>query len=165
MDIHVYPSGMITWSDHRVRCALGRGGIVDNKREGDGAAPRGVFPLRQVMYRPDRLEKPRTALPVRAIGAKDGWCDDPESPLYNTLVSLPCEAAHEILWRQDDAYDILVVVGYNDNPPVRGRGSAIFIHIAGTGYKNTEGCIALNMDDLEMLIGDCDDQTRLFMES
>ncbi len=163
MDIIVYPSGEVIWLEHRVGCALGRGGIGDNKREGDGITPRGIFPLRQVMYRSDRLEKPCTALPLRPIRAGDGWCDDPQSPLYNTLVSLPCKASHEKLWRQDNAYDLLVVVGYNDDPPVRGRGSAIFIHIAGADYQSTEGCIALSMGDLETLVGDCDDQTRLLI--
>ncbi len=165
MDILVHPPGIVTWPGHRVRCALGRGGIGNDKHEGDGRTPQGIFPLRQVMYRPDRIERPRTALPVRAIETDDGWCDDPQSPLYNTLVSLPCKASHETLWRKDNAYDLLIVVGYNDETPVKGRGSAIFIHIAGENYKDTEGCVALNMKDLETLVGDCDGQTRLITKA
>ncbi len=161
MDIQVRPPGTLIWRASRVRCALGQGGLSADKREGDGATPEGRFPLRQVMYRADRVDRPATALSVRAMRAEDGWCDDPADPLYNRLVRLPCAARHEILWRQDEIYDVLVVLGFNDDPVIAGRGSAIFLHVAKPEYAPTEGCVAVALPDLLLLLGDCDENTRL----
>ena len=133
-------------------CALGRGGIHHSKREGDGVTPAGVFPLRRVLYRPDRGGPPVTELPVTPISQGDGWCDDPTDPAYNTQVRLPYSAGTEQLWRDDHLYDLVVVIGHNDDPVVPGAGSAIFIHVAAPGYKPTEGCVALERPDLERLI-------------
>ncbi|MGI9385295.1 MAG: L,D-transpeptidase family protein [Methyloligellaceae bacterium] len=138
------------------RCALGAGGIVSRKREGDGAAPMGRWRLREVLYRPDRLARPRTALPVRAMRAYDGWCDAPADRNYNRPVRLPYGASAEALWREDHLYDVVVGLGVNDRPRVRGRGSAIFIHLARPGYAPTEGCVALQRRDLLRILGHCD---------
>lgn len=161
MDIFVWPPDIIEWQGKRLRCALGRSGIVANKCEGDGATPEGTLPLRRVMYRPDRIEPPRTALPLRKIDVNDAWCDDPQDPSYNRLVRLPFAARHEILWRREAIYDVVVELGYNDDPVVAGRGSAIFMHIAKPGYPPTEGCIALGLRDLLSLLGDCPENSRL----
>ncbi|MCW5747821.1 MAG: L,D-transpeptidase family protein [Alphaproteobacteria bacterium] len=137
-------------------CALGRGGVRRDKREGDGATPAGIWPLRCVWYRADRLgHAPPTALPVRAVRASDGWCDDPASPAYNRHVTLPHPARHERLWRDDAVYDVVVELGYNDDPPVPARGSAIFLHVARPGYPPTEGCVALALADLLTLLHAC----------
>ncbi len=124
-------------------CALGRGGCRACKREGDGATPVGRWRLRRVLYRADRLPRPRTALPVRALTRHDGWCDAAFDRNYNRHVHHPYRASAERLWREDGLYDLIVVVGYNDVPRIRGRGSAIFIHVARPGLAPTEGCIAL----------------------
>jgi L,D-peptidoglycan transpeptidase YkuD (ErfK/YbiS/YcfS/YnhG family) len=138
---------------HEVRrAALGRGGIRAVKREGDGATPRGRFPLRQVLYRADRGPRPRTRLPVRAIRDHDGWCDDPADCNYNRLVKLPSRRSAEGLKRADPLYDLVLVLGYNDRPRVRGKGSAIFVHLARPGFTPTDGCIALSRRDLIMLL-------------
>lgn len=163
MEIRVRPPGVVGWRDVRARCALGRGGLGDDKREGDGATPIGRFPLRRVLFRPDRLAAPPTALPVAPLRADDGWCDDPGDGRYNTPVRLPCPARHEVLWRDDGLYDLIVVVGYNDDPPVAGRGSAIFIHVATADYAPTGGCVALALADLLSLVGDCDGDSRLWV--
>ena len=138
----------LAWPGRSVRCAIGRGGIRADKREGDGATPAGRFPLRQALYRPDRLAPPPTRLALQALGATDGWCDDPADADYNRFVRLPHPARCEALWRADALYDLLIVVGYNDAPVQPGRGSAIFIHVAAPGYKATEGCVALALPDL-----------------
>ena len=138
----------VTWPGRLARCAIGRGGIRTDKHEGDGATPDGRFLLRQVMYRPDRLARPQTQLPLRPLAVADGWCDDPFDAAYNRLVRLPHPARCERLWRADALYDLLIVVGYNDEPVVPGRGSAIFIHVAAAGYAPTEGCVALALPDL-----------------
>lgn len=128
------------------RCATGRGGFSHNKQEGDGATPIGTFPLRRVFYRPDRLLPPTPdAIPITP---EMGWCDDPQHPAYNTLIQRPFVARHEELWRDDAVYNIIIEVGYNDNPIAPYRGSAIFIHLARLGYPPTEGCVALSEIDL-----------------
>ncbi len=161
MDIQVSPPGTLGWRQSQVRCALGRGGLRPDKREGDGATPEGCFVLRQVMYRPDRLPQPITGLPVRPLRDDDGWCDDSAEAAYNQLVRLPFSGRHEVLWRDDGVYDVLITLGYNDDPVTAGRGSAIFLHVARPDYEATEGCVAVALPDLLALLRDCDPNTRL----
>src|SRR5690554_2419769 len=120
MDLIVTPDGVARWGGRRFRCALGRAGIAAAKREGDGATPVGRFPMRRVLYRPDRGEAPATRLPIAPIAPDDGWCDDPGDPAYNRPVRLPYPARCETLWRADALYDVVVVLGHNDDPPVPG---------------------------------------------
>jgi L,D-peptidoglycan transpeptidase YkuD (ErfK/YbiS/YcfS/YnhG family) len=136
-------------------------GIVaaNRKAEGDGKTPSGSWRLRYVMYRPDRRSRPKTGLPVTALAPTDGWCDDPADPSYNSPVRLPFNAGHEKLWREDGIYNIIIVLGHNDAPPVPGKGSAIFIHIARPDYRGTEGCLALSEPDLESLLALAQDET------
>ena len=135
-----------------MRCALGRTGRRMHKREGDGASPAGVWTLREVYYRSDRLMRPATRLPIRALRPPDGWCDAPADRNYNRRVTHPYPASAEHLWRDDGLYDIVVVLGYNDRPRIKGRGSAIFLHCASPHYKPTEGCIAVRRSDLVGLL-------------
>jgi L,D-peptidoglycan transpeptidase YkuD (ErfK/YbiS/YcfS/YnhG family) len=149
----VDPAGWLEFAGQTMRCALGWGGIKRDKREGDGATPAGRFALRELLYRPDRLAAPICALPVRAISPEDGWCDDPAHPDYNRLVMLPHPASCEKLWREDGLYDLVIPLGYNDDPPQPGRGSAIFLHVARPDFAPTEGCVALALPDLLALVG------------
>lgn len=146
-------------------CASGKGGIKDFKIEGDGATPKGFFPLREVYYRSDRLEPPKTSLPLLPLLPHWGWCDDQKDPHYNQKVSLPYPARHEELWRQDHVYDIIVVVGYNDDPIVPGKGSAIFMHLARPNYEGTEGCIALSLEHMLEVLKDITPETYLHIPS
>ncbi len=134
------------------RCALGKGGIRRDKREGDGATPVGLLPLRRVLYRADRVAAPRCRTGVEPIAPSDGWCDDPGHADYNRPVRLPHPARHEALWREDPLYDIIGVLGWNDAPVERGRGSAIFLHLARADLAPTEGCIALPERDLRAVL-------------
>lgn len=127
-----------------VSCALGRGGRGVKGGEGDGVTPLGRWPIRQVFWRPDRLAKPLTALPISPLTPELGWCDAPGDANYNRPVRLPYAASHERMWRQDALYDLVAVLGYNDAPRAQGRGSAIFLHLAHPDYRPTEGCIALS---------------------
>lgn len=129
-------------------CAVGRGGVRGNKCEGDGATPAGAWPLRRVLYRADRLQVPRTALDCTPIARDQGWCDDPADEHYNAPVRLPYPARHERLWREEEIYDCVVVLGYNDRPAVPGAGSAIFLHLARPDFAPTAGCVALRRRDL-----------------
>jgi L,D-peptidoglycan transpeptidase YkuD (ErfK/YbiS/YcfS/YnhG family) len=148
----VYPSGKLVWKDKEFKCALGRYGVLVDKKEGDGGTPVGCFPLRRVYYRSDRLEKPETMLPITALTSNDGWCDDLKDANYNKFVKLPYSASYENLWREDNLYDVIIILGYNDNPPVPGKGSAIFMHVARPSYSPTAGCIALSLPDLLKLL-------------
>ena len=142
------PDAILHLAGQRYRAALGSGGITTLKQEGDGGTPAGLLPLRRVLYRADRLPRPRAAVPVAPLAPEDGWCDEPGAPDYNRLVHLPHPARHEALWRDDAVYDVIGVLGWNDAPPQRGRGSAIFLHLARPGYDPTEGCVALSRPDL-----------------
>ncbi len=144
-------------------CWLGRGGASSAKQEGDGATPAGTHPLRRVMYRPDRLERPETGLPVLPLKPALGWCDDPASPAYNRLIRKPYRLSHEDLWRDDHLYDLIVEVAYNDAPPVSGKGSAIFIHLSGPIGAPTEGCVALRKPHLLRALKKADRLTRLLV--
>jgi L,D-peptidoglycan transpeptidase YkuD (ErfK/YbiS/YcfS/YnhG family) len=147
---------------HGVRpAALGRGGIRALKREGDGGTPPGRFAVRQALYRADRMMRPRTSLPLRAIRAWDGWCEDPSDRNYNRLVALSPGSPADRLMRDDHLYDLVLVLGYNDLPRVRGKGSAIFIHLARPGYAPTAGCIALSRHDLLMLLRQVGRRTKI----
>ena len=132
MDFVVHSSGTLSCKETIMRCALGRGGIRADKREGDGATPTGKFALRRVFYRPDRELPPVTGLEAQPLNPTMGWCDDPAHDDYNRLVQLPHPASCERMWRDDALYDVLAVLGHNDDPPVPGLGSAIFLHPAET---------------------------------
>jgi L,D-peptidoglycan transpeptidase YkuD (ErfK/YbiS/YcfS/YnhG family) len=149
-----FSDGWLAMGAREVRCALGSAGVIpaSEKREGDGATPQGLWPIRRVLYRSDRGDPPPTALPLTPIGKEDGWCDAPEDQHYNRLVTLPYPASAERLWREDEVYDLLVVLGHNDDPPAPWLGSAIFLHIARPDYSPTQGCVALARRDLEELL-------------
>lgn len=140
--------GVLHLAGQRYRAALGRGGIRADKLEGDGATPAGTLALRRVLFRADRVKRPRAAVPTALLAPNDGWCDDPNDPAYNRMVRLPYPARHEALWRDDAIYDVIGTLGWNDDPVVRDRGSAIFLHVARPDHAPTEGCIALALTDL-----------------
>jgi L,D-peptidoglycan transpeptidase YkuD (ErfK/YbiS/YcfS/YnhG family) len=123
-------------------CALGRGGVIVAKREGDGGTPAARLPLRRVFLRPDKGPAPPTRLPRRWTTPRDAWCDDSGDRRYNRLIDRPPGAAEERLWRVDHLYDIIVELGWNDAPVRRGRGSAIFWHLPRPGLTPTAGCVA-----------------------
>lgn len=146
-------------------CKIGRGGMKADKREGDLATPIGRFPMRWCYYRPDKLAAPTTLLPVMEITATDGWCDDAKHALYNQPVTLPFEGSHEKLCRDDDVYDLVIPLGYNDDPVKAGKGSAIFMHLMRPDGVGTEGCVALKREDLLALLPRFSTQTVVVVEA
>ncbi|ABC24429.1 L,D-transpeptidase family protein [Rhodospirillum rubrum] len=159
--LRVGPDALLRVNDLVFPCRLGRAGRRADKVEGDGATPIGRFPLRTVFYRPDRGEAPAGGLPVRALDPSMGWCDDPADPAYNQPVTLPYRASAETLWRDDDLYDIVVVLGHNDDPVVVGAGSAIFLHVAAADGRPTAGCVALAVADLRRVLALCDENAEI----
>ena len=150
----VTSTGIFAFGSRPYRAALGRSGITASKREGDGATPVAILPLRRVFYRPDRVAPPIAVVPVQPISPDDGWCDEPSHPAYNQLTRLPIAASAEALWRDDNVYDVIGILGWNDDPIMPGRGSAIFLHLARADYAPTDGCIALSLPDLLRVLAD-----------
>ncbi len=123
-----------------------------NGREGDRKTPLGEYALRFGLYRADRLPAPRSNLPFRPLRENDGWCDESGDPAYNRFIRLPSDLSHEKLWREDGAYDIILVISHNDSPPVPNMGSAVFIHVAQADDRKTMGCIALPPEQMVRLL-------------
>ncbi len=150
MHLAAFSDGRLSIDGRITRCAIGRGGIVPAtaKLEGDRASPAGLWPLRRAFWRSDRAPPPSTRLPLAAIAPTDGWCDAPGDEHYNRLVTLPYTASAESLWRVDRLYDLVIVLGHNDDPVIAGAGSAIFLHLARDDFAPTDGCIATGRADL-----------------
>jgi L,D-peptidoglycan transpeptidase YkuD (ErfK/YbiS/YcfS/YnhG family) len=156
--------GVLTVGPLALPVALGRAGIKANKREGDGATPRGTFRLKRLWWRADRHPRPATMLPVRRIGADDGWCEDPSDRHYNRPIKVPPRSKADRLARKDGLYDFIIELDHNTRPRVAGRGSAVFIHVARSGFAPTAGCVALNMKALRRLLARIGPRTKIMVE-
>lgn len=167
MDIIVQTSsedattGTLICGNDRFDCTLGRTGVTIDKREGDGKTPIGTYPLRQVFYRADRVGRPETKLEVRELTPEVGWCEDPAHPDYNREVRLPHDSRHDRMTRDDHVYDITVIIGYNDDPPQSGKGSAIFMHLARPDFTPTAGCVGLREEDLRKVLKKVDKNSHI----
>ncbi len=147
-----------------IPAAIGHGSLTRFPREGDGATPAGAFRLLEVLYRADRLCRPRTALPVRPLRPDDGWCDAPFHPAYNRPVRHPFAASAEHLWREDHIYDIIVVIDFNVTRRKQGLGSAIFFHLARPDFSPTLGCIAIAQAAMRKVLAMSTPRTRLITD-
>ena len=153
--------GWLTAGSLTLPVALGRTGVKANKREGDGATPRGRFRLKRLWWRADRHARPVTELPVRRIRPDDGWCEDPGDRHYNQPVRVPAASSADRLTRADGLYDFIVEIDHNTRPRIAGRGSAVFIHAARPGFAPTAGCVALNIKTLRHLLARLGPRTRI----
>ena len=150
--IIINKSGYLKYKDFKFKCALGKAGIGEKKREGDNVTPTGTFKIVKIYYRSDRIKKISSKFRAIEITKNMGWCDDPNSKNYNQLINLPSKYGHEKLFKKNNIYDIIVVLNYNMKPVVKNKGSAIFIHVAKNNYQPTQGCIALKKNDLLKLL-------------
>ena len=150
--IVVKKNSYLEYKNLKFRCALGKAGIQKKIKEGDNITPKGTFKILRIYYRQDRIKKIKCQIKKIKITKKIGWCDDLNSKYYNKQIKLPSKLNHEILYRKDDIYDIVCIINYNINPILKGRGSAIFLHIAKKKYQKTKGCIALKKNDLIKLL-------------
>ncbi len=147
-DLVLTPTGL-RFMNRRLSCTVGRGGLTFDKREGDGATPRGVHDLIGLLYRPDRIARPTDwAVP---IGPGDLWSDDPRDEDYNLMVRTPYGHSHEKLRRADPLYDLILLTNWNWPRAERGKGSAIFIHQWRRPGYPTAGCIGLARSDLHWI--------------
>ena len=149
----------LTYGKYRVKCAIGKRGIGNKKREGDKITPIGKFKIKTILYRKDRISHFKSKINKLSIRNNMGWCDDPKSKKYNKLIKIPFKGSAEKLYRKDNIYDIILVLNYNINPIRKGKGSAIFIHIARKSYKSTLGCIAISKRNLKKIIKEINKST------
>jgi L,D-peptidoglycan transpeptidase YkuD (ErfK/YbiS/YcfS/YnhG family) len=146
--IVVKKSGHLKYKNFKFRCSLGKNGIKKKIKEGDNITPSGIFRIKKLYYRADRIKKIVTSVKKIKIKKNIGWCDDFKSADYNKEIKLPSKFSHEKLYRKDHLYDLVVVINYNMNPIIKKRGSAIFIHIERNNYQPTQGCIGLKKKHL-----------------
>jgi L,D-peptidoglycan transpeptidase YkuD (ErfK/YbiS/YcfS/YnhG family) len=161
--IIINKSGYLKYKDLKFKCALGKAGIGNKKVEGDNITPNGVFRIVKIYYRKDRVKKLSSKFKLIKINEKMAWCDDPKSRKYNQLIKLPTKYSHEILYRRDNIYDLILVLNYNMRPIIKNKGSAIFIHVAKTNYKKTAGCVALKKADLNYLVKEIKKNTKVII--
>ena len=161
--IIINKSGYLKYKDFKFKCALGKAGIGNKKSEGDNITPKGDFRIIKIYYRKDRLKKLPSKFTLIQITKNIGWCDDPKSRKYNKPIKLPTKYGHEILYRRDNIYDLILVLNYNMKPTIKNKGSAIFIHITKKNYKKTAGCIALKKSDLVLLIKEINKNTKVII--
>jgi len=155
--------GWLTAGPLAIPVALGRSGIAANKREGDGATPRGRFRLKRVWWRADRAPRPATGLPTRRISAIDAWCEDPGDRRYNRPVRTSPAGEGDRLWRHDRLYDVVIELDHNTRPRIAGRGSAVFVHVARPGLAPTAGCLALDAAALRRLLARVGKRTEIMI--
>ena len=144
------------------RCQIGTGGLKNEvkKVEGDKTTPIGKWYLESLYYRPDRVLRPKfkkkNVLKINRITKHCGWCDDIRSLYYNKHINInnypSLKINYERLWREDNAYDIIIAISHNTKPVIKNKGSAIFIHCSFEDIRPTAGCIALKKRDLINLI-------------
>ena len=156
--------GMLIAGALAVPVVLGRTGIRADKREGDGATPRGRFRLVRLWWRADRAPRPRTLLPVRRIERDLAWCEDAGSRRYNQPFRRSANEPGDRLWREDRLYDLLIEIDHNTRPRVAGRGSAVFLHLSRPNGAPTAGCVAMQRSDIQRLLERIGPKTRIAIQ-
>ena len=149
--------------NYKIKCAIGENGLTKNKREGDLKTPFGIFKLKKIYYRKDRIKFFKSHLKKSNIKKNIGWCDDPSSEYYNKEIKFPFNGSAEKLWRKDNIYDLIIVLDYNFNPIIKNKGSAIFLHICKKNYAPTKGCIAINKRNMINLITNIKNNTKIII--
>ena len=155
----------LTYKDYKAKCAIGKRGINNKRREGDLITPKGIYKIKYILYRKDRVKNIQTKIRKIVIKKNMGWCNDPKSKKYNKLIKLPSVYSYEKLYKKENIYDIILVLNYNTNPVLKNKGSAIFIHIARRNYEKTEGCVAIVKRSLIKIIKELKKNTKIKIES
>lgn len=149
----------LIFQNYKVKCSIGKRGIGIKKKEGDLITPKGTFKIKQILYRADRIKLYSTKIKKKVISKNLGWCDDQSSKSYNKLIKYPFKFRSEKLYRSDNIYDIILVLNYNMNPVKRGKGSAIFIHVAKKNFSSTKGCIGIKKKILKKITQSVNNKT------
>ena len=149
------------FKEYKIKCSIGKRGITSRKLEGDQKTPKGVFNIKSMLYRKDRIPKVKSQIKKIIIKKNMGWCDDSSSRYYNRLVKLPFNLSAEKLWLKARVYDVIIIINYNLKPTIKNKGSAIFLHIAKRNYRPTKGCIAITKKDIILLISKMNNKTKI----
>ena len=152
---------ILSYKDYKVKCTIGKRGIKSRKKEGDLTTPRGIFKIKELYYRKDRIKGLRTKVKKIIIKKNMGWCDDSSSSKYNKIIKLPFNFSHEKLYRKDNIYDLMLVINFNMRPIKKNKGSAIFIHVAKKDFSPTKGCIAIKKNELKKLLKIINKNTKI----
>ena len=152
---------LLNCGNYKVKCAVGKRGIKIKKKEGDLITPKGVFKIKRVLYRKDRIGRLNTKLNATPIKRNMGWCDDPNSRFYNKIISFPFNFNAEKLYKKESIYDIILVLNFNMNPIRKNKGSAIFIHVAKKELTPTKGCVAIRKNDLKKILSKIDKNCKV----
>ena len=155
----------LTYDKYKVKCAVGKRGIGYKKKEGDLITPKGLYKVKYILYRKDRIKKIQSNLKKVVIKKNMGWCDDPKSKHYNRLVYLPFDYSCEKLFKKNNTYDVILVLNFNMSPIKKNKGSAIFIHIAKKNYKKTSGCVAIKKKQLLTILKKIKINTKVKIEN
>jgi len=154
----------LLYKDYKLKCSIGKSGLNHLKKEGDLTTPKGLFKLGLLYYRKDRIKLFKCSIKKKVIKKNMGWCDDETSKKYNQEISFPFKYGAENLYRKDNIYDIFINIKYNHSPIIKGKGSAIFLHLCGKKYKHTNGCVALLKQDFLKILPLINNSTKILIK-
>jgi len=151
----------LLYKSYKLKCSIGKSGITASKKEGDLATPKGTFKLGLLYYRKDRNKSLESKIKKRVIKRNMGWCHDSRSKKYNQEIYFPFKYGAEKLYRKDKIYDIFINIKYNHSPILKGKGSAIFLHLTNKKYKPTIGCVAILKKDFLKILSSINKNTKI----
>jgi len=154
---------LILYKGYKLKCAIGKSGIISSKKEGDLTTPKGTFKLGTFYYRKDKNMPLKCKIKKKIIKKRMGWCNDSRSKKYNKEISFPFKYGAEKLYRKDHIYDLFINIEYNFNPVIKEKGSAIFLHITDKKYKATKGCIAILKNDFLKILPLINNKTKILI--
>ena len=155
---------LLLYKGYKLKCSIGKSGITSTKKEGDLASPKGRFKLGTLYYRKDRIKSLKCKIKKKIIKKGMGWCDDSRSRKYNKEIYFPFKYSAEKLYRKDRTYDFFINIKYNHFPIIKGKGSAIFLHLSNKNYKATKGCIGLQKKDFLKILPFINNRTKIFIK-
>jgi len=159
MIIHVLNKNTLIIDDFILSCCIGQKGLNSNKKEGDYSTPKGLFNLKKLYFRKDRVGIPKCKLTKKIIKKNMAWCDNPKHKKYNQEIKIVNKNLKENFYRRDHKYDYIISISHNEKK-IPNKGSAIFIHLTDN-YKPTAGCIALKKKNFEILLKLIDKKTKI----
>ena len=154
----------LLYKGYKLKCSIGKSGLTNSKKEGDMATPKGLYKLGMLYYRKDRIKSLKCKISKKIIKKNMGWCDNPKSKKYNQEISFPFKFSAEKLYRKDRIYDFFINIKYNHFPIIKGKGSAIFLHLSNKNYKATKGCISLQKKDFLKILPFINKRTKIFIK-
>ena len=154
----------LLYKGYKLKCSIGKSGVTQSKKEGDLTTHKGLFGLGLLYYRKDKIKLLKCKIKKRAIKKGMGWCNDSKSKKYNQEISFPFKYGAEKLYRKDKIYDIFINIKYNQFPIVKGKGSAIFLHLSNKKYKPTSGCVAIQKKDFLKILPLINNKTKILIK-